>query len=207
MRSPRNINFRIPRNSWNCRPCPGMLGQQIRKKWFRSSKKYVGILYGKPSPRPPLPQQTKATHDALATVRIRRPGKRRGRRCCRQGGGGCRGWTRMANRRGRFLEISYSPSWKTDITPEKCWVESWKSHFLLLGWHVWSLFAFWSIYMAEKHVFILWLTELFHGCDGICMTWTEIITWTNENTYLEKKTMVWQPILQRCPWFILIQVD
>lgn len=35
-------------------------------------------------------QQTKATHDALATVRIRRPGKRRGRRCCRQGGGGCR---------------------------------------------------------------------------------------------------------------------
>ena len=64
-----------------------MLGQQ---KVISELKKYVGILYGKPSAGPPLPQQTQATHDALATVRIRRPGKRRGRRCCRQGGGGCR---------------------------------------------------------------------------------------------------------------------
>lgn len=41
--------------------------------------------------------------------------------------------------------------------------------------------------MAQKHVFILWLTELFHGCDGLCMTWTWIITWTNENTYIPGK--------------------
>lgn len=68
-----------------------MLGQQIRElKHVISELKSSRNLIRETLPKASPPPATKATHDALATVRIRRPGKRRGRRCCRQGGGGCR---------------------------------------------------------------------------------------------------------------------
>ena len=122
-----------------------MLGQQLRKTRDFGVKQIRRNLIRETLPKAsPPPALTKATHDALATVRIRRPGKRRGRRCCRQGGGGCRVGPDGLGR-GRFLEISYSPSWKTDITPEKWWVERvifsfWDALFglcLLFGVSIW----------------------------------------------------------------------